>query len=66
MSSKISISDFQFMFSGYGHYRVIYTSPLTGKTWSKTVNDMRLIDDTKNEDCPKKCRLNDLKKMCKA
>jgi len=65
MSSKISISDFQFEFSGYGHYRVTYTSPTTRKTWSKVTNDMRLIDETKNEDSPKISRLNDLKKMCK-
>lgn len=66
MINKICISDFQFQFSGYGHYRVTYTSPATRKSWSVVTNDMRLIDDTKNEDNPKISRLNDLKKICKS
>ncbi len=66
MKNKISISDFQFQFSGYGHYRVTYTSPATRKSWSVVTNDMQLIDDTKNEDNPKISRLNDLKKICKS
>jgi len=66
MINKICISDFQFQFSGYGHYRVTYTSPVTRKSWSVVTNDMQLIDDTKNEDNPKISRLNDLKKVCKS
>lgn len=29
--NKISTTDFRFLPSGYGHYRVTYTSPVTGK-----------------------------------
>lgn len=47
---KASIYDFRFVFIGYGHYRVTYTSPKTGKQWSNTIIDMTLIDATK------KCR----------
>lgn len=31
MKTKTQLSDFNFQFSGYGHYRVSYTSPATGK-----------------------------------
>lgn len=54
MKTVISINDFDFQMSGYGHYRVTYTSPATGKQWSTTVNDMSLIDATKNAEEPKR------------
>lgn len=50
----ISINDFEFEFAGYGHYKVTYTSPKTYKQWSRVINDMRLIDRTKNEGCSAK------------
>ena len=62
---KISISDFSFSFSGYGHYRVTYTSPITGKSWPTVTNNMPLIDATKNAESPKIKDLNDLKRLCK-
>jgi len=62
---KILITDFTFKFSGHGHYKVTYTSPVTGKKWSQTTNNMSLIDATKNEDYPRRGDLNDLKMMCK-
>lgn len=65
MAKEISITDFDFKFSGYGHYKVTYTSPTTGKKWTKTTDDMPLIDDTKNSDDPKKVDLGRLKRMCK-
>lgn len=65
MRTKTQISDFNFRFSGYGHYRVIYTSPATGKQWSTVVSDMTLIDVTKNADEPKRKDLNMLKWFCK-
>jgi hypothetical protein len=61
----ISIYDFSFSPSGYGHYRVTYTSPITCKSWTKTTNDMPLIDATKNADDPLKKDLNTLKYLCK-
>lgn len=64
--NKISITDFRFLPSGYGHYRVTYTSPVTGKEWSAVSSDMTLIDATKNAEYPKVKDLNQLKYMCKA
>jgi hypothetical protein len=54
-------ADFQFLHSGHGHYKVIYTSPATSKKWAKVTNDMPLIDATKNEDVPKRKNLEYLK-----
>lgn len=59
------ISCFNFQFSGYGHYRVTYESPVTGKKWSTVTNNMPLIDATKNHDNPLKKDLNTLKDLCK-
>ena len=63
---RIQKSDFQFILSGHGHYKVFYQSPITGKTWGKTTNNMELIDATKNEETPKKKDLEQLKKFCKS
>jgi hypothetical protein len=54
------------VFAGYGHYEVTYTSPVTGKEWMKVLNDMTLIDATKNEDEPKQSDLNALKRIVKS
>jgi hypothetical protein len=62
---KTTISDFTFVFAGYGHYTVTYTSPITGKKWTHTTNNMPLIDNTKNSDNPKQNELECLKRMCK-
>jgi len=66
MKNSISISNFTFEFSGHGHYKVTYTSLVTGKSWTKTCNNMHLIDATKNADEPKKKDLNTLKNFCKS
>ena len=65
MKTKISISDFHFKFSGYGHYIVTYTSPKTGKQWKATTTNMPLIDATKNAETPKIKDLIRLKFTCK-
>lgn len=62
---RISIHDFQFRPHGYGHYKVTYTSPKTGISWSNITNNMVLIDLTKNDDKPLIKNLNRLKWMCK-
>lgn len=62
---KTRLSDFEFQFSGHGHYKVTYTSPVTGKQWTTTTSDMPLIDETKNSDDPKQKDLNELKRLCK-
>ena len=63
--AKTTISDFRFEFAGYGHYKVTYTSPVTGKQWTAKTNDMPLIDATKNADEPKRRDLETLKRVCK-
>jgi hypothetical protein len=65
MKNTNSISDFSFNPSGYGHYKVIFKSPVTGKEWKTITSDMPLIDATKNSDSPKIKDLNQLKKICK-
>lgn len=65
MKTKISISDFRFELSGYGHYKVTYTSPVTGKKWTKITDNMPLIDSTKNAENPKRCDLETLKWIVK-
>ena len=65
MTTKISISDFSFKISSYGNYGVMYTSPVTGKSWATITSNMPLIDATKNSENPKKCDLNYLKSICK-
>lgn len=59
------LTDFRFEFAGYGHYKVTYTSPTTGKQWSTTTNDMPLIDATYHEEYPKRKDLESLKRLCK-
>ena len=65
MKTKIQLNDFSFSPSGYGHYRVTYTSPVTGKQQTTVINDMPLIDATKNSDEPKVKDLEALKWNCK-
>lgn len=63
--ARISIYDFSFEFVGHGHYRVTYTSPKTRKSWYKTIDQMYLIDATKNCEEPKQVDLNRLKRLVK-
>ena len=62
---KPHIMDFRFEALGQGFYQVIYTSPCTGKSWTRTIHDMTLIDDTKNASEPRMDRLMDLKRTIK-
>lgn len=65
MKTTILLSDFRFIPTGYGHYKVTYTSPVTGKSWTATTNNMPLIDLTKNADEPKRKDLEKLRKLVK-
>ena len=65
MKRKVSIYDFKFEFAGYGHYKVTYTSPATGREWQTVTNNMPLIDATKNTENPKLKDLEALKFICK-
>ena len=63
---KTKLTDFDFIFAGYGFYKVIYTSPATRKQWTVKISDMPLIDATKNAENPKLKDLNLLKFICKS
>ncbi len=65
MKNQINITDFTFEFVGHGHYRVIYTSPLSKKKYTGIISNMPLIDATKNADRPKIKDLLRLKKCIK-
>lgn len=72
MKRKIQLSDFSFEKIGHDHYNVTYTSPASStfhpclmKQWSTVVDDMSLIDATKNSDRPKIKDLEHLKWLCK-
>ena len=64
-TQKISIVEFSFLLSGYGHYRVTYRSPVTFKTWTKVISDMPLIDATMGAEEPKRKDLEILKWIVK-
>lgn len=61
---KTTILNFSFQVAGHGHYKVTYTSN-SGKSFTRTISDMQLIDVTKNSDSPKLKDLNELKRVCK-
>lgn len=65
MKQTISKNDFIFHKTRMGHYRIVYASPVTGKTWTNTLTDMTIIDKTKNVDNPKRKDLEMLKWLIK-
>lgn len=65
MRRRISKSDFRFEFSGNGHYKATYISPVTFKEYKTVVNFMPLIDSIKDNDKPKIKDLYHLKQLCK-
>lgn len=65
MKAKINKSDFSFLPAGHGHYKVTFTSPVTGKQWTVITHDMTLIDRVKNEEKPLKINMITLKHLCK-
>lgn len=65
MKNEISKKDFTFTLVGHGCYKVAYKSPKTGRVWETCIDDMTIIDKTKNEEEPKKKYLNQLKSQVK-
>lgn len=63
--SRVLLSDFRFEPSGHGHYKVTYTSRISGRSWSAVTNNMPLIDATKNADSPRIADLEALRSICK-
>lgn len=62
--ARIAKSDFQFIPSGFGHYKVTYTSPNTGKKWKATLTSVEL-EFVLYADKPKVTDLDALKWYCK-
>ena len=65
-AAKISTSDFSFLFSGYGLYKVSYTSQTTGKSYTKVISNMYLVDMVKGNWDAKLVHLNELKRLIKS
>lgn len=64
MKTKLKLTDFTFVPSGYGHFNVYFTCPDTGGYYRGYTNDMPLIDKTKNADRPKIKDLERLRYIC--
>lgn len=62
---KTELKDFSKKISSYGHYKVTYTSPKTGKKWSRTINNSSLLDSVFETENPKRKDLNQLKRLVK-
>jgi len=60
----IQLPEFTFVFAGHGLYKVLYTDP-RGTVWIAYVNDMTIIDATKNADEPKQKDLHQLLRICR-
>ena len=56
------LSKFTFYFRGYGHYLVTYTTD-RGDYYKALVNDMPLIDATKNAEHAKICEIEALRSV---
>jgi hypothetical protein len=62
---NINLSNFRFVFAGYGHYKVSYEDK-QGNVHTNITSDMHLIDVTKNcDNTPKKKDLIALRNICK-
>lgn len=61
MATKLSIHQFTFQRNGYGHYYVTYITK-SGKIYRKIIDDMSLIDSTKNAEFPTSKALGLLRK----
>jgi hypothetical protein len=57
-----SLDRFIFERSGYGHYKVTYVYP-SGRTASRTIDDMRLIDLTHGAENPRRRDLISLRNL---
>ena len=58
------LSQFTFTFSGYGHYVVTYTTPSGRYMYRVTIDDMTIIDATKNAEWAKLKYLKWLRYFC--
>lgn len=63
--NPIHKTDFTFIPNGFGHYKVTYTSPVTGKKWTTVTNKMYLTDKVLHQDFPLIKDMEELKRECK-
>ena len=61
----MTLQDFNFKFTGAGHYKVSYSSPQGKRQYSKTITDMTIIDRTKNAEEVKQKDLKELYRQIK-
>lgn len=57
--------DFIFKFASHGHYNVTYISPNTGRSWTRLIDDMTLVDAVRFTELPKQKDLQTLKRKIK-
>lgn len=63
---KINLTDFNFKPVAYGCWLVTYTSPITGKIWTRITSNQAIIDLTKNTENPKQKHLRRLERITKS
>lgn len=63
--AKISKTDFIFLPSGFGHYKVTYESPVTHKKWTAIIDNMEWVDKVHHKESPKVKDMNELKWIIK-
>ena len=63
--AKISKTDFTFLPSGFGHYKVTYESPVTHKKWTAIIDIMEWVDKVHHDESPKVKDMNELKWIVK-
>lgn len=56
----MNISNFDFKFSGHGHYKVTYTSNGGKIQINAIIDEMQIIDNTKNAESPKGSDIKEL------
>lgn len=60
------LSGFEFWPTGSGSYKVTYVTPNRGDYWVATINDMTLIDATKNAEWAKLEDIRNLRYVVKS
>ena len=65
MARANDLSGFLFKFAGYGHYKVTYRTK-RGDYWVAVIDDMTIIDATKNAEFVKRKDIDHLRNLVKS